>query len=53
MSTSDHAATLAEVLNDPILDLLLEGDGLSRADLATVIEDVRHKLHHDHVEPAG
>lgn len=53
MATCDHAATLAEVLSDPILDLLLEGDGLSRDDLTTVIEDVRHKLHHDHVEPAG
>ncbi len=53
MSKGDHAATLAELLDDPIIDLLLEGDGLSRDDLRTVIEDVRHKLHHEHGEPAG
>ncbi|HYG90457.1 MAG TPA: hypothetical protein VD978_29825 [Azospirillum sp.] len=50
---SGHAATLAEVLSDPILDLLLEGDGLSRDDLNTVIENVRHKLRHEHDDPVG
>ena len=58
MSTNDpaaapHASKLAEVMEDPILDLILQGDGLSRADLTTMIEDMRHKLHLDHHDAAG
>jgi hypothetical protein len=45
MTQGDHAATLVELLDDPIIDILLHGDGLSRDDLVSVLEDVRHKLH--------
>lgn len=53
MSKCDHPASLAEVLDDPILDLLLKRDGVSRDDLDHLIEDVRGRLHHGHDEPEG
>lgn len=51
MTQGDHAATLAELLDDPIIDIILHGDGLSRGELASVIEDARHKLHPAHDAP--
>ncbi|WP_431862189.1 hypothetical protein [Azospirillum sp.] len=53
MTQGEHAATLAELLDDPIIDILLHGDGLSRDELASIIEDARHKLHHDPGAPEG
>jgi len=32
------------LLDDPIMDLLLARDGITRADVLNVLEDVRHSL---------
>lgn len=50
--TQGEQTTLGELLDDPIIDILLHGDGLSRADLVAAIEDARHKLHPDPAPPA-
>lgn len=40
----DLEPQLGDLLNDPILSLLMKSDGLSRADLERIIDNARRRL---------
>lgn len=42
-----HRSSLTELMDDPIIELMLQGDGVSRTELTTMLDDMRHKLHLD------
>ena len=42
--SNDAATRVERLLDDPIVVLLMARDGVTRADILSVIEDVRHGL---------
>jgi hypothetical protein len=44
MPSNDADTGVERLLDDPIMDLLMACDGVTRADVLNVIADVRHSL---------
>lgn len=44
MPSNDANTVVERLLDDPIMELLMACDGVTRADVLSVIEDVRHSL---------
>ena len=53
MLSKDAKTAVERLLDDPIVDLLLARDGLTRADVLNVLEDVRAPLHARQLEDAA
>lgn len=44
MPSNDTNTLVDHLLDDPIVDLLMARDGVTRADVLSVLDDVRHSL---------
>ncbi|WP_448187934.1 hypothetical protein [Azospirillum sp. sgz301742] len=53
MSPKSATTAVERLLDDPIMDLLMACDGITRDDVLTVIEDVRHALRTRQFEDAA